>query len=52
MQRRNAAADSTTPDRVLAQRMRGYANAQARYIFRDLIDIPPTSLRLGVLQTL
>lgn len=26
--------------RLLAQRMRGYANAQARHIFRDLIDTP------------
>jgi hypothetical protein len=28
--------------RLLAQRMRGYADAQARQIFRDLIDIPAT----------
>ena len=26
--------------RLLARRMRGYADAQARHIFRDLIDIP------------
>ena len=26
--------------RTLAQRMRGYADAQARQIFRDLIDMP------------
>ena len=26
--------------RLLAQRMRGYADAQARQIFRDLIDMP------------
>ena len=26
--------------RLLARRMRGYANAQARHIFRDLIDTP------------
>jgi hypothetical protein len=26
--------------RLLAQRMRGYAEAQARHIFRDLIDAP------------
>lgn len=26
--------------RQLAQRMRGYADAQARHIFRDLIDTP------------
>jgi hypothetical protein len=26
--------------RLLAQRMRGYADAQARHIFRDLIDTP------------
>ena len=26
--------------RMLAQRMRGYADAQARHIFRDLIDTP------------
>ncbi len=28
--------------RILARRMRGYADAQARQIFRDLIDIPAT----------
>lgn len=28
--------------RLLAQRMRGYSNAQARKIFRDIIDIPAT----------
>jgi len=28
--------------RLLARRMRGYANAQARQIFRDLIDMPAT----------
>ena len=28
--------------RLLAQRMRGYADAQARQIFRDLIDLPAT----------
>jgi hypothetical protein len=26
--------------RLLARRMRGYADAQARHIFRDLIDTP------------
>ena len=26
--------------RLLARRMRGYSDAQARHIFRDLIDIP------------
>jgi hypothetical protein len=26
--------------RLLAQRMRGYADAQARQIFRDFIDMP------------
>jgi hypothetical protein len=26
--------------RLLARRMRGYSDAQARQIFRDLIDIP------------
>jgi hypothetical protein len=26
--------------RLLARRMRGYADAQARQIFRDLVDIP------------
>jgi len=26
--------------RLLAQRMRGYADAQARHIFRDLVDTP------------
>ena len=26
--------------RLLAKRMRGYADAQARHIFRDLIDMP------------
>ncbi|HTF23157.1 MAG TPA: hypothetical protein VK937_04475, partial [Candidatus Limnocylindria bacterium] len=26
--------------RLIAQRMRGYADAQARQIFRDLIDMP------------
>lgn len=28
--------------RLIAQRMRGYAHAQARQIFRDLIDMPAT----------
>ena len=28
--------------RLLAQRMRGYSAAQARQIFRDIIDIPAT----------
>lgn len=28
------------PNRLLARRMRGYADAQARHIFRDLIDTP------------
>lgn len=28
--------------RLIAQRMRGYADAQARQIFRDLIDMPAT----------
>jgi hypothetical protein len=28
--------------RLLARRMRGYADAQARVIFRDLIDMPAT----------
>jgi transposase len=28
--------------RILAQRMRGYSTAQARQIFRDIIDIPAT----------
>lgn len=28
--------------RMLASRMRGYADAQARHIFRDLIDMPAT----------
>ncbi len=28
--------------RTLAQRMRGYADAQARQIFRDLVDMPAT----------
>jgi hypothetical protein len=28
--------------RLLAQRMRGYAAAQARQVFRDLIDMPAT----------
>src|SRR5207244_13171669 len=28
--------------RLIAQRMRGYADAQARQIFRDLIDLPAT----------
>jgi hypothetical protein len=28
--------------RLLAQRMRGYADAQARQIFRDLLDMPAT----------
>ena len=28
--------------RLLAQRLRGYADAQARQIFRDLIDLPAT----------
>ena len=28
--------------RLLAQRMRGYADAQARHIFRDLINLPAT----------
>ena len=28
--------------RLLAQRMRGYADAQARQIFRDLVDMPAT----------
>jgi len=28
--------------RMLAQRMRGYADAQARQVFRDLIDMPAT----------
>jgi hypothetical protein len=28
--------------RLLARRMRGYADAQARQIFRDLIDMPAT----------
>jgi len=28
--------------RLVAQRMRGYADAQARQIFRDLIDLPAT----------
>jgi len=28
--------------RLLAQRMRGYASAQARQVFRDLIDMPAT----------
>jgi hypothetical protein len=26
--------------RLLARRMRGYADAQARHIFRDLVDTP------------
>ena len=26
--------------RLLARKMRGYADAQARVIFRDLIDMP------------
>jgi len=28
--------------RLLANRMRGYADAQARQIFRDLINLPAT----------
>ena len=28
--------------RLLARKMRGYADAQARHIFRDLIDMPAT----------
>jgi transposase len=28
--------------RLLARRMRGYADAQARHIFRDLVDMPAT----------
>ncbi len=28
--------------RLLARRMRGYSNAQARQIFRDLVDMPAT----------
>lgn len=28
--------------RLLARKMRGYADAQARVIFRDLIDMPAT----------
>ena len=28
--------------RLLAQRMRGYADAQARQIFRDLVNMPAT----------
>jgi hypothetical protein len=28
--------------RLLARRMRGYSDAQARQIFRDLIDMPAT----------
>jgi len=28
--------------RLLARRMRGYSDAQARHIFRDLVDMPPT----------
>lgn len=28
--------------RILAQRMRGYSDAQARTIFRDIVDIPAT----------
>ena len=28
--------------RLVARRMRGYADAQARQIFRDLIDLPAT----------
>src|SRR5207253_6377458 len=28
--------------RLLAKRMRGYADAQARRIFRDLVDMPAT----------
>ena len=28
------------PNRLLARRMRGYADAQARQIFRDLVDTP------------
>jgi hypothetical protein len=28
--------------RLLARRMRGYVDAQARQIFRDLIDLPAT----------
>src|SRR5258708_37013286 len=27
--------------RLLAQRMRGHSNAQARQIFRDIVDLPP-----------
>lgn len=30
------------PYRLLAKTMRGYADAQARTIFRDLIDMPAT----------
>jgi len=33
--------------RLLARRMRGYADAQARHIFRDLIDTPPMSPSRG-----
>ena len=28
--------------RLLARRMRGYGEAQARHIFRDLVDMPAT----------
>ena len=28
--------------RLLARRMRGYRDAQARHIFRDLVDLPAT----------
>ncbi len=28
--------------RLIARRMRGYDDAQARQIFRDLVDMPPT----------
>jgi hypothetical protein len=33
--------------RLLAKRMRGYSNAQARRIFRDIIDIPATVSATG-----
>lgn len=33
--------------RLLAQRMRGYTDAQARTIFRDIINIPATVTRSG-----
>ena len=37
--------------RLLARQMRGYADAQARHVFRDLIDMPAGAVGIALDRT-